>query len=280
MSRYIIILLGVVMTIPGMLKAWVVKEPVINVYVEPKDDTEVNTQAIYGSFVELSEKSNGMAKIKMIDGEEGWVREDGITENAAFEKSENLRPIRSLFANIYRVNDTSPYPPVMSLPYGCKVKLMQPIDKGERWIEIELASGEKAWIQRGDVDFNPKTKSLEEVLAFSKKFLGIPYTWGGTSTYGMDCSGYMQMLFKEMGMQLPRNSRNQANSEYLIPIERKDLQIGDIIFFGEGKITHVAMYLGNDEFIHCGVRDLTPMVMVSNLNRTNYTYYAARRIKK
>ena len=98
-----------------------------------------------------------------------------------------------------------------------KIKLIDVIDKGERWVPIELVTGEKAWIQRGDVDFTPRIKTLEETLAFSKKFIGLPYTWGGTSSYGFDCSGFVQMLFKEMGLLLPRNSRDQANSPLLNP---------------------------------------------------------------
>ena len=94
----------------------------------------------------------------------------------------------------------------------------------------------------------------------------------------MDCSGFVQMLMREMGVQFPRNSRNQAISSCLIPIERENLQAGDLVFFGEGKITHVGLYLGNDEFIHAGVRDIGPMVSISTLSTTNYTYYTARRI--
>jgi hypothetical protein len=59
---------------------------------------------------------------------------------------------------------------------------------------------------------------LEETLAFSKNFIGLPYTWGGTSSYGVDCSGFVQMLFKEMGVLLPRNSRDQAKSPLLSPV--------------------------------------------------------------
>src|SRR5271156_1794605 len=115
---------------------------------------------------------------------------------------------------------------------------------------MKLISGEKAWIQRGDVDFNPQYKTLEEMIAFSKKFIGLPYSWAGVSSYGFDCSGFVQMLFKEIGLFLPRNSRFQAQCSLFVPVAQEDLQPGDLVFFGQTRINHVGVYLGNDEFIH------------------------------
>ena len=90
-------------------------------------------------------------------------------------------------------------------------------------------------------------KTLEETLAFSKKFIGLPYTWGGTSSYGFDCSAFVQMLLREMGLLLPRNACDQAQSPLLVPVLGEELQPGDLIFFGESRITHVGLYLGGDE---------------------------------
>lgn len=262
----------------GALQSDVINQSVVNLYVEPKEEASVDSQAVYGSFVEGVEQSNSWCKVKMPDGVEGWVLSSQIVANPDFEQSENLRPVKNLFAHVYRVTDTTPFPPLLTLPYGARIKLEEPVDTGERWVPIELASGEKAWIQRGDVEFEPKRKTLEEMLAFSKNFLGLPYTWGGTSSYGFDCSGFVQMLFKEMGVLLPRNSREQAASPLLTPVEREDLQPGDLIFFGEERIIHVGLYLGNQEYIHAGVRE-EPVVRISHLQTGKYPFYTARRLR-
>ncbi len=279
MYRILLVVFVFFLHIPEGLMAELICRPVVNVYIDPKEDTEIDSQALYGDVVEIVEQKSGWSKITMVDGITGWVLSSQVISNPSYEKSRNLRPLKSLFAHIYRVKDTIPYPPLLTIPYGTKVKLDKTVDTGERWVSIELLSGEKAWIQRGDIDFAPKHKTLEEVLIFSKSFLGIPYTWGGRSSYGYDCSGFVQMLFREMGLHIPRNSGDQAKCGLFIPVEREDLQPGDLLFFGTKKITHVGIYLGNGQFIHSGVKE-RPMVMISSLETGKYPFKTARRINR
>ena len=212
MHRILLVLVGIVFCFPKFLIGELINRPVVNIYLQPQEDTEIDSQAIYGSVVEVVDHINGWSKVRTADGVEGWTPSFQLIANPSYESSDHLRPVKSLFAHIYRVTDTTPYPPLFTIPYGSKVKLDETMDKGERWVSIELISGEKAWIQRGDIEFTPQFKTLEEMLSFSKKFLGLPYTWGGTSSYGFDCSGFVQMLFREMGFQLPRNSLNKFQS--------------------------------------------------------------------
>ena len=277
MHCVLLFLVGIFLNFPGFLVGELINRPVVNIYLQPQEDTEVDSQGIYGSVVEVVDRMSDWSKIRTVDGVEGWVPSSQLATNLPYEGSDHLRPVKSLFAHIYRVTDTTPYPPLLTIPYGSKVKLDETVDKGERWVPMEFISGEKAWIQRGDVDFAPQLKTLEEVLIFSKKFLGLPYTWGGTSSYGFDCSGFVQMLFREMGIQLPRNSRDQAQCNLFTSVVQEDLQPGDLVFFGKTRIAHVGLYLGNDEFIHCGVTEL-PVVMISNMKSGKYNFLAARRI--
>ncbi len=279
MFRWLIILISFALSLPVQIKSEIINKPVVNIYIHPEEATEVDSQAIYGSSVLLIKKTaDGWTKIQTADGLCGWIKSSELTSNSAFEAKVNLRSVKNLFAHIYRVTDIISFPPLLTIPYGAQVKLIKAVDPQERWVAIELVSKEKAWIQREDLDFAPKLKTLEETLAFSKKFLGLPYTWGGVSTFGFDCSGFIQMLFKEMGFLLPRNAQDQAQSPLFIPVAKKELQPGDLIFFGTAKITHVGLYLGNDQFIHSGVKDL-PIIMVSTLQSSKYEFYAARRLK-
>lgn len=86
----------------------------------------------------------------------------------------------------------------------------------------------------------------------ARRFLGLPYLWGGTSVYGMDCSGFVHRVFEACGIRIPRDAHVQA--AFGRRIERDSLEPGDLVFFayeqGRGRIHHVGMYVGNDRFIH------------------------------
>lgn len=85
------------------------------------------------------------------------------------------------------------------------------------------------------------------VVQESFKYLGIPYVWGGTTTRGFDCSGYMQYIFRQHGVNLPRVSQEQQKVGKTIALSEK--QPGDLVFFGN-PATHVGLYIGNNQYIH------------------------------
>ena len=262
-----------------MQQTLIVKSPVVSIYITPKENTEICTQAIYSNCVQLLKKrQDGWCKIKMIDQEEGWTKQTHLTENSFYQMPSSLYPVKNLFAHIYQAAETAVSPPLITLPFSAKIKLSKRQDLSARWLSIVLANGKKAWIQRGDIDLHPILKRPEEIADFAMKFMGLPYTWGGSSSFGYDCSGFIQMLFREMGYTIPRNARDQINWNGFITIDDKNLQNGDILFFGEGKITHVGLYLGKGQFLHAGVRDAAPVIGISSLSSTNYTYITARRL--
>jgi len=118
----------------------------------------------------------------------------------------------------------------------------------------------------------------DEIIAFAERFLGTPYVWGGTSlTHGVDCSGFTFALFREFGIHLNRTAAAQATQG--TPVARSDLQRGDLVFFGHGGISHVGMYIGNNQMIHSG-SGIQWGISYSNLgsqwNVSNYV--TARRI--
>lgn len=82
-----------------------------------------------------------------------------------------------------------------------------------------------------------------------EKWIGTPYCYGGESRSCVDCSGFVVNVFSSLGFDLPRSSNEQ--SKIGISIETKDIDIGDLLFFGERrKVEHVAIYIGNGEMAH------------------------------
>lgn len=109
------------------------------------------------------------------------------------------------------------------------------------------------------------TKPAKALLEEADKWLGTPYKYGGTQRgKGVDCSGLVTRLYADaLSISLPRNSAAQA--EFCKPIDKKKLDIGDLVFFspnGSGRVNHVGMYIGEGFMIHAsGSRG----VMVSSL---------------
>jgi cell wall-associated NlpC family hydrolase len=89
------------------------------------------------------------------------------------------------------------------------------------------------------------------LVATGRTYLGVPYLWGGTTARGFDCSGLAMAVYRLNGLQLPRTSREQFEAGTPVPLER--IRPGDLLFFapgGRGTVSHVAIYAGNDSFIH------------------------------
>jgi len=90
----------------------------------------------------------------------------------------------------------------------------------------------------------------QQILSFAARFLGTPYSWGGTSPGGFDCSGFIQYVYRNSGISLSRTSEAQFNNG--VDVSRSDLRPGDIVFFHtySSGASHVGIYVGNNTMIN------------------------------
>ena len=84
------------------------------------------------------------------------------------------------------------------------------------------------------------------VVSYAKKFIGVPYVWGGSSPHGFDCSGFVRFVYAHFGVSLPHSSYAQFDDGRRV--SRRSLRPGDLVFF-DG-LGHVGLYVGNGRFIH------------------------------
>jgi len=193
-----------------------------------------------------------------------------------------LAEVASLFAHIYREADVTAHAPLLTVPFESRLEVAVEPPGQARWRQVRLPDGRTGWVQAGDVAFDAKPLGIPEMLEFSKRFLGLPYTWGGTSSFGYDCSGFAQMLMRRRGVPMPRDAQPQADSSGATPVERKDLKPGDLLYFGGSakEITHTGVYLGGGKFIDATTWQ-TPMVRIDDLNDAHWSrlLVAVRRVK-
>lgn len=263
----------------------VAARPVINMYSKPTADSDVVSQVLYGTGILSFEKQGDWYDIKTADGYKGWVAAADVKALDGGEYAPEGKVVRvvGLDVNVYRDPDVTLHAPVLHLPWEARLEIAPADAKNSvRWLKVRLVDGQMAWVQRGDVSTEMAPLTLDESLKLARRFLGVTYTWGGVSSQGFDCSGFTQMIERLRGIVMPRDADVQAAWRGVISVDRKDLQPGDLLFFGSSpaKITHTGMYLGNGEFIHDTTHD-HPGVQISRLDDKPWTtlLVAARRVK-
>jgi cell wall-associated NlpC family hydrolase len=265
----------------------VVMKPVANMYSHATTDTDVVSQAIYGTTVDIVEEQGDWAKVRTPDAYTGWMPLASLrvlgSGGKPYASAGTVARVESLFANLYREADVTRQAPLLELPFGARLEVAaQPETDERRWIEVRLPDTGTAWVQRGDVTFDSKPLSIGQTIELAKRFLGLTYLWGGTSTYGFDCSGFTQMLVAQRGVVMPRDADLQAGWDGVVVVKRNKLKPGDLLFFGSSaqKITHTGMYIGHGKFIH----DTThghPGIQISHLSAEPWKtlLVACRRLK-
>jgi gamma-D-glutamyl-L-lysine dipeptidyl-peptidase len=258
-----------------------VLQPVANMYEQPTEDAAVVSQAIYGVTVGILEQRDAWARIRTPDDYTGWTPLAALRTGAPYAATGRVAQVTSLLAHVYREPDVTLHAPLLTLPFETRLEVAG--DRGDgRWLEVRLVDGRPGWVQTGDVAFDRKPLSTAEMLALSKRFLGLPYTWGGTSSYGYDCSGFVQMLERQRGVPLPRDAQPQAEWSGVAPVSRQNLEPGDLLYFGssEKHITHTGLYLGEGKFIDATTYQ-TPTIRIDDLSDPHWVrlLVAARRLK-
>ena len=123
--------------------------------------------------------------------------------------------------------------------------------------------------------YNSKASAI---IATAKRYIGVPYVWGGSTPSGFDCSGLVQYVFKQHGITLNRTTKTQYQQGTYV--SKSSLQPGDLVFFQNTYttgISHVGIYMGNGEFIHASS---SKGVTISSLSNSYWAsrYYGARRV--
>ena len=266
---------AVLLFIPLLASGAVVVRPVSNMYSGPSEDRDVVSQAIFSTNVDVLDEKPGWARIRTPDDYTGWVPSVTLLRSdRPYAKTGRIVEVASLFAHLYRQPSVTKQAPLITVPFEARLEVVaEPDAENRRWINVRLPDDRSAWVQRGDVSLEHRKLALDETIELARRFLGLPYTWGGTSSFGYDCSGFTQMLCRRRGIDMPRDAQPQADWHGMRVVSSSaELQPGDLLYFGKSdkKITHTGLYIGGGEFIHATTR-LKPVVQISRLEDPFWT---------
>lgn len=211
---------------------------IVPVRLEPNHRSEMVSQLLFGEHFEIIEKTKGWVKIKIqFDGYEGWIDE------------KQFQPISE--TEFQKISETSIVLSSDLIEYvSGKDNLLFPVPLGSSLSFLYIPqTNTSEFTFEGLKTFDKKPKS--EILKTAFMYLNTPYLWGGKTPFGIDCSGFVQMVYKLNGYALLRDASQQATQgEVLSFIE--EAEAGDLAFFDneEGKITHVGILMNDNYIIH------------------------------
>lgn len=228
----------------------VVIKNVAGVYREASTDSEQVTQAVMGQSVRVLEDRNDWLHIETWDTYTGWIQSRWISRNIPYPQNAIL--ISSLFTDALKAPD----PNSDILTKLVIITRLELISQENEWANVRLPDGREAWVQSKDIRQDVRISGItgEDIIRTAKRFMGVPYLWGGTTPFGIDCSGFTQLVYKINGIDLLRDAYMQAGDPRATLVDKTDLSSGDLVFFAKkddkSKITHVGLSLGDGRFIH------------------------------
>lgn len=213
--------------------------PVSPMRAESSHKTEMISQLLLGEAGELLEEANNFVKLRCLhDGYEGWCQRSQIVITDTVPGGKSTVFIGD-WTDQVMINGTPARVP-MGAPIIAPAK--EVITVGP--YRLQYAAG-SAWQTEG---IKP---TGEAILSRAEKFLNTPYLWGGRSVFGIDCSGFCQLVFRFFNIPLLRDAYLQATQGESVGF-LQEVKAGDLAFFdnAEGRIVHVGILMNEQEIIH------------------------------
>jgi len=213
--------------------------PVSPMRAEPSHKSEMVSQQLFGEKSFIIERNKDWLKVQSkYDGYSGWVQISHVVEidEDTFVKAD--KELTNEWVNEVDFNGHN-----MQVPMGSSLSAFK--NGMAFWRKNSVHFKGKPWNPE-EVKITPK---ITKQIAF--KFLNTSYLWGGKSVFGIDCSGYAQMVYKFLNIYLPRDAWQQAEQGTVVNFLQES-HCGDLTFFDneEGRIIHVGILLNEHEIIH------------------------------
>lgn len=233
-------------------KFGILNKELVPINLKPSFESEMADEGLYGMLVDiLEEKEDNWYLVETSYDYQGYIHSSNMILDD--ERAEVWRKEANTTIH-HNIVDALPNPSYKGYVVQLLTKGATVISTGKEekeWIEIELADSNKAWIRKdfakpkvvlgGDIE---KTELRSKLVDSAISYLGSQYRWGGKSPLGIDCSGLCSIAYLMNGIKIYRDAVLKEEDMREISIE--EIKAGDLIFFPG----HVAMYIGDDRYIH------------------------------
>lgn len=208
---------------------------IIPIKADRADEAEIVTQMLFGEVATVVEQHNQWLKVNIAhDGYIGWIDEKQVVEISENAFS-TLSEIEEHQQEEVRLYDT---------PWG-EIKVIQgsPVISNSSSFLIDSYNFE--WKNASE-----KVDRNDDIVELALQYKNVPYLWGGRTHYGIDCSGFTQTVYHQLGLLLHRDASQQVKQGE--EVKFKSTKPGDLAFFvsKKGNVTHVGIILNNNKIIH------------------------------
>ena len=243
----------------GTPKYVVTDVPVAPVREKPSHAAEQATQLLFGEVCEVVERSSGWTKIRStVDGQVGWVTSSMLS---SCDKTTKFKGDEAVIATPTAIATPAEGGAPLLLTLGTRLHdythgTFSLLGK-QYLIDSTCVNIPTAQRSTGEADLQQSDLQRSDLIMIAQSLLNTPYLWGGKTAMGLDCSGFTQVVYAAVGINILRNAREQITQGQEVASLAESLP-GDLVFFDQShrdpkatRISHVGMLLSPTEIIHC-----------------------------
>lgn len=261
----------------------VIYNSVANLRSKPAHSSEMVSQLLLGSPVRIVDKSNDWLCIQAPEGYIGWIS-GSIQQLKSEELKTHLAKPKVIITNQYAMSYSKADIHSQSVSDIVIGNILTLDREEEDFYKVTYPDGRVAFVEKQNAQkvehwLIETNLTGESIVNKAKQLMGVPYLWGGTSSKGLDCSGFTKIVYWLHGIVIPRDASQQVLCGVEIDNSGKfdNVQKGDLLFFGtkasdnslKEKVVHVGIYIGNKQFIHAD-----DYIHISSLNPKNELFDA------
>ncbi|MGH8003154.1 MAG: NlpC/P60 family protein [Limisphaerales bacterium] len=220
-----------------------IRIPVADLRREPTFQSERVSQGLFNTLVELGEEKENYFSAVLPDGYTGWMQKSHLFYPHSKSFSGKSLKVGAPFLTVFAADRRKK---ISVLTFNAAVRIFR---KSGSWIAVGSNEKVLGWVkEEGLTDLAKIRFSVADLIKRGMEFFGTPYLWGGISSFGFDCSGFLFTLFDFFGKKIPRDTVEQVKIGEEVPLQKS--KAGDFFFFPG----HVALYAGQNKILHANLR--------------------------